>query len=919
MATPVLTCALAAAFAWAPAKVTTVTFRPEHVQTIVDLRRAFGVVEGEPLSRVAIRQGVQALIASRAVEDVVVEVHEQGAGVQLVVSLQLASRATAIELPGVPRRERSAVLADLGVTVGEPLRVAAFEADLERALARLRERGFYAASLDPTLDFDVPNGTVRVTVAAALGQPMVVRELLAPGADLDDGQVWRRTQLDPGDRASLARLESARRRLLVSLRKDGYWESEVEAPAVTRSAGGASVRMAVDLGPCWKLALERLERTKGLEQEALVFLRGEEPFSEATLDLTVARVRNYLQRQGRLLSSVTGDISDEGGCRTLTLRAANDAKTPIRSVRFPGLDALDTATVRERIGARRGHPWWWGREGVDQDSLAADVESLRSTLLEEGYASATVAPARLVPEEGGVAIEFPVDQGARHLVTAMDVTGVPAGVAVGELALVTGGPWSVDRELRGRDGVLLALQDAGYADAEVAVTHACEASVCTVTIAAIPGEPVRVSHLVIAGLSRTRKTVVERVARLEPGMPLGPSAQLGVQRRLLGLGIFQRAALRPIPGQDSGSTRGYVLELAEAPTRAFGFGLGWDTVERLRVSASWSEVNLFGRAAIVAFQGRFSDRQRMMEISYRESGRLGLLGFPNWTSIYRTEEHFPTYDLLRRGMWIQLGDLEARPWRRLLRYDYQIVDPEAPDEILSKLERDKQRVQLASITPIIEWDTRDDVFTPRRGTFASAQLQLAFKAFLGEASFEKLSASVARFQPMLGGVLAASARSGIIWPRAEVSGTCDVQQHPEGCDNLAAPIAVRYFGGGRISHRAFATDLLGIPGKTLICPSDTPDCLPTELEPVGGAALAVASLEWRFPIYNVVGGGVFVDAGNVWAARGDVRAGDLRWGAGFGLRVETPVGPIRLEYGWKLDRLPGESAGELFLSLGNPF
>ena len=141
MAAPLLSCALVAALSWAPAKVVTVTFEPEHVQTLVDLRRAFGVVEGEPLSRVAIRTGVQALIASRAVEDVVVEVRERHEGVELVVRLQLASRVTAIEVRGVPRRERGPVLTDLGVAVGDQVRVAAVRGGRARAPGGRRARG----------------------------------------------------------------------------------------------------------------------------------------------------------------------------------------------------------------------------------------------------------------------------------------------------------------------------------------------------------------------------------------------------------------------------------------------------------------------------------------------------------------------------------------------------------------------------------------------------------------------------------------------------------------------------------------------------------------------------------------------------------------------------------------------------------
>jgi outer membrane protein insertion porin family len=72
-------------------------------------------------------------------------------------------------------------------------------------------------------------------------------------------------------------------------------------------------------------------------------------------------------------------------------------------------------------------------------------------------------------------------------------------------------------------------------------------------------------------------------------------------------------------------------------------------------------------------------------------------------------------------------------------------------------------------------------------------------------------------------------------------------------------------------------------------------------------------------VYSVVGGSTFVDGGNVWPSWQEIDVGQLRWGAGLGLRVDTPVGPFRIEYGWKLDQEPGESRGEWFFSFGNPF
>ena len=77
--------------------------------------------------------------------------------------------------------------------------------------------------------------------------------------------------------------------------------------------------------------------------------------------------------------------------------------------------------------------------------------------------------------------------------------------------------------------------------------------------------------------------------------------------------------------------------------------------------------------------------------------------------------------------------------------------------------------------------------------------------------------------------------------------------------------------------------------------------------------------QYERPVTDVFSGVVFVDIGNVWAEPSLVRFDDLRWAAGLGLWFTTPAGPLRAEYGWKLDRQPGESSGEFFLSFGLPF
>ena len=122
------------------------------------------------------------------------------------------------------------------------------------------------------------------------------------------------------------------------------------------------------------------------------------------------------------------------------------------------------------------------------------------------------------------------------------------------------------------------------------------------------------------------------------------------------------------------------------------------------------------------------------------------------------------------------------------------------------------------------------------------------------------------------------------------------------------PIATRFFAGGRTTHRAFSTDRLGIEGQTL-----------DNGQPVGGNFLLLLNLEYQRRIHAALSTVLFLDGGNVWAAPDLVALADVRWGAGLGLRYDTPAGPLRLEYGRKLDREPDESGGQLYLSFGTPF
>jgi outer membrane protein insertion porin family len=119
------------------------------------------------------------------------------------------------------------------------------------------------------------------------------------------------------------------------------------------------------------------------------------------------------------------------------------------------------------------------------------------------------------------------------------------------------------------------------------------------------------------------------------------------------------------------------------------------------------------------------------------------------------------------------------------------------------------------------------------------------------------------------------------------------------------PIQKRFFLGGRTTVRGFKEDTLGPKG--------------TDGSPTGGDMMLNLNAELRVPLRSGFIGAVFADAGSVWFARNTLSGFDLRKTSGLGLRYITPVGPIGLDYGWKLDPRAGESAGEWHFTIGAVF
>jgi outer membrane protein assembly factor BamA len=398
----------------------------------------------------------------------------------------------------------------------------------------------------------------------------------------------------------------------------------------------------------------------------------------------------------------------------------------------------------------------------------------------------------------------------------------------------------------------------------------------------------------------TKEETVRRQLGFEPGDVFDPERLAAARRRLERPPAFATADVGP-PRPPPAPFADVEVLLAEQKPWRFELGVGYDTAVGFNGYLELSHDNLFGTARSAGIRvkeavgGEAIRRLDHVDLIYREPWIPGT-PWQGQIELYWERSENLGYDLQRVGFLAWIGDDLLNPrgtqiFRSQLRYRLEEarVSDVSSDLRAQGIEPGTDRI--GSLTPVVVWDFRDDRFNPRRGSVHRVSWETAHPVFGGNVEFTKAEVSTSWFFSWLPPtVFAVSGRLGLAAPFG-------------GTDSL--PISDRFFTGGSTSVRGFPENQLG--------PRDAAG------NPLGGEALAVLSAELRFPLWRWVSGAVFVDAGTVTPEVGDLSFSAFKSGAGAGLRVATPVGPIRFDAAYALQPIPGEDRLQLYLTVGFPF
>lgn len=850
------------------------------------LERFVSLVPGRPLDPEAVRRTIELVYATGQFEDVRVWVErESGAdGVTVVIRPIPAPLLRDVRVVGDRVLSPKAVRKIARLRDGEPLWASRLDRAGRDVALELAARGYLEALVEPPEAVRVPGGAdavfriragprVHVGSVSVTG-PRGLEDLVRP----TQGAVYQPDQAEKAAEAMRSRLAHA-----------DYWQATV---AVREKYLPSAARMVlvfeVTPGPRMDVDIRGATAPGALRGEVRNLLR-EGGAGRDVLEAGAERIESHLRRVGHREALVHAVVEPgpDGGA-VVVFEAEPGPQSLVASVELLGADA----ELLKGLETRPGEP-------VRDSALSEDQRTLTRRLQDSGHFEASVEVE--VPGDGGpVPVVFVARPGPQARVVEVEVDGPPLPPGGGderprELAVRVGLPYRVRDVAASREALLSAWRRAGYLDAELEPVIELSESRTEVRIrfVAAPGPRTIVENVVLAGLHHTRETTVGRELVLRPGEPFSFERVLESQRRLLSLGIFERVTISELD-PDRERRRDVVVTVEEAPRTTVAWGVGYSEQDLLRGSVELTRRNLsgLGRTASVFVRGSFRGSRLLLNL--REPWLLGR-DLDSFLTAFWEEEDRKTFDYNRKGGVAQVGQSLDDRTTLIYRYLYQdtrVFNVEVPDEEIDRQFR-TYRVSGPAFSSV--WDGRDDPLEPRRGAFLSTSLSLSLDALGGASYFKSFfqAADIRRIRADL--AIVTSLRVGL----AATYGT----------EAPLLPLPERFFAGGSYGPRGWPVDEVG---PKVIAPDG-------EVFPTGGNALLLGGAELRYDLTRSLQLATFLDIGNVYPEVADISIPDLRKSVGLGLRYLTPIGPIRLDYGHKIHRLPGESAGRFHLTIGYAF
>jgi outer membrane protein insertion porin family len=599
----------------------------------------------------------------------------------------------------------------------------------------------------------------------------------------------------------------------------------------------------------------------------------------------------------------------------------------VHSLKFNGVQAVDAGRLRDAL-ATKSSSWipFSKKKYFDRSRFDADLKRIQAFYADRGYPDARVTgfDVKLNDKQDSVDITLNISEGDPVKVAAItfvDFDVIPPDhldQMKKQVPLKVGAPRDRQLVVTTHEIAQNELKDHGYPYAKV-TTQEDDGSgkEVTLTFTADPGKLAHFGPVQIQGNESVSDRVIERQLTFKPGDLYRRSVVQDSQRRLYGLELFQFANIEPLtgeqraqPGQspppsdesadasqpqppdqpDQLDQIPMRVTVAEGKHQRVNFGIGYGSEEKARIDSEYHHLNFFGGARSAGVHARWSSLDRGLRLDFNQP----YLFRPHF-SLGGEAQHWytftPAYSSIVTGARATVTHRQSQQtsWSASINTerDSSTVDPIAlqnPALFTSLIAlglnpiTGEQNGTLNSVGFDFQHSTADNLLNAHRGYQLAFHTEQAGEILPGTFKYTAWSADGRHYLPLNDKMTIAS--------RVQIGNL-----RPAGGDESLVPFGKRYFLGGATTIRGW--------GRYEVSP------LSLDGFPIGGDSMLAFSEELRAIVRGNFGAVLFLDGGNAWADSLGFDLRDLRYAIGPGLRYQTPIGPIRFDFGWQLNPIPG--------------
>jgi outer membrane protein assembly complex protein YaeT len=903
---------------------------------------------GQPLAMIDVRATSEHLFNLRRFDDIRPIAEPVAGGVRIRYVLTPSHPIDRIEFTGnvaVSETDLRRIVTDRFGTSPNPARADEAAAALRNAY---RPRGYPAARVSArvvsthnphrsTLVFDVDAGR-RARIA----------DVQFVNIDPDAG-TFALPEIRRGEPYDEDKVQDTLARWEERMRAQGYYQAR--ATGVPVMPDDAYLRVNIGRGPLVTLEFTG-DPLPPEERDRLVPVRAEGSTDEDLLEDAKLAIEQYFRARGYRDATAEYTPEETPGQLKITFRIMRGPHFTIDAVRITGNSAIPTAELEKIVTLTRGSEF----VGAALDAQAAAV---RAEYIRRGFTRAEVTPNAPVlptdnPEspERRVEVSLAIEEGPRATVRAIAFKGntvFPESQLRSESALSAGAPYRVTEVDDGRDLIAIQYRNRGYVNVAVRseTAFADNGTQADVTYTITEGAQLIVEHIIVTGNEKTDTATILEELEIREGEPLGEAALNNSRTRLARLGLFRRIDLQFV--EHAGEARGdVIIQLQEADRTTLGFAGGVEaTVRARRTGPGGTAEDHLDLAPRGSFEigrrnlwGTTSSANLFTRVSLRSTDILDLnnpldevesnLGFNEFRIVgtFRKPRVFSdrsellvtgiveqavrtSFNFSRRIARAEVGSQLAPTFGITGRYSFErtrLFDEIFTPEEKPLIDRLFPEVRLSKVAGSFIFDTRDDLLDPARGTYLILDTDVAVRAMGSEVGFVRTYAQGFLYRQLPTG------RRAIVAFGARVGAAHGFERFVADQAVSALPASERFFAGGDTTVRGFSLDRLG-----------NEETISASGFPLGGNSVVILNGELRMQLLGAVQGVGFVDAGNVFPLASDLSVTDLRPAAGFGVRVNTDFGPIRMDLGFNLDPqqfredLPRERRMVFHISIGQAF